>query len=99
MSLPICEKLHRHDISQPFFVLAAGLEEKLDNINKLKVKGLVIGPLHRVQAGRPETLDLEVIDPPQGNKEAFLKVIEKASRKGSVSFGSVRLTKIWFYDW
>lgn len=59
-----------------------GIEEKLDNINQLKVKGLVLGPLHTVQADRPETLDLQEINPIHGNKEALRTVIEKAKRKG-----------------
>lgn len=57
----------------------------MDNINQLKVKGLVLGPLHTVQAGMPETLDLQDINPNHGTKEALLKVIEKATRKGSFS--------------
>lgn len=71
----------------------------MDNINQLKVKGLVLGPLHTVQAGRPETLDLEEINPIHGNQQALLKVIEKAKRKGRISYSSLKLTQtFWFYD-
>lgn len=86
--------MHRNDISHSLtallfvlFFFPVGLEEKLDNINQLKVKGLVLGPLHTVQSGRPETLDLKMIDANQGNKEELLKVIEKAARKGSLFSG------------
>ncbi|TWW63011.1 4F2 cell-surface antigen heavy chain [Takifugu flavidus] len=59
-----------------------GIESKLDNINQLKVKGLVLGPLHTVQADQPNTLDLEKFDPRQGTKDELLGVLEKAHRKG-----------------
>lgn len=76
-----------------------GIEEKLDNINQLKVKSLVLGPLHTVQADRPETLDLQEINPIHGNKEALRTVIEKAKRKGRISYSSLKLTQtFWFYD-
>ncbi|XP_056298606.1 solute carrier family 3 member 2a [Pseudoliparis swirei] len=60
----------------------AGVEAKLDEINKLKVKGLVLGPLHTVQADQPNTLDLQAIDPTQGTEEALVAVLEKAHKKG-----------------
>jgi len=59
-----------------------GVEAKLDEINKLKVKGLVLGPLHTVQADQPNTLDLQAIDPTQGTEEALVAVLEKAHKKG-----------------
>lgn len=72
--------------TQYFIGLAAlpvsGIESKLDSINQLKVKGLVLGPLHTVQADRPSTLDLQTFDPQQGTKEELLGVLEKAHRKG-----------------
>ncbi|TNN53255.1 4F2 cell-surface antigen heavy chain [Liparis tanakae] len=60
----------------------AGVEEKLDEINKLKVKGLVLGPLHTVQADQLNTLDLQAIDPTQGTEKALVAVLEKAHKKG-----------------
>lgn len=57
----------------------------MDNINQLKVKGLVLGPLHTVQADQPSTLDLQNFDPMQGTKEELLAVLEKAHRKGRSS--------------
>ncbi|KAM8898725.1 solute carrier family 3 member 2a [Spinachia spinachia] len=60
----------------------AGVEAKLDEINKLKVKGLILGPLHTIQADKPDTLNLEEIDPTYGTKEALVAVLEKAHKKG-----------------
>nr|XP_057923032.1 solute carrier family 3 member 2a [Doryrhamphus excisus] len=59
-----------------------GVEKKLDNVNQLKVKGLVLGPVHTVQADQPNTLDLKQIDPTQGSEEDMLIVLEKAHKKG-----------------
>lgn len=103
LSLPICEKLHWHDISLSLpallFFPPVGIADKLDNINQLKVKGLVVGPLHTVQADRPETLDLQEINPIHGNKEALRTVIDKATRKGRISYSSLKLTQTFrFYD-
>ncbi|XP_070785772.1 solute carrier family 3 member 2a [Enoplosus armatus] len=60
----------------------AGVEAKLDAINQLKVKGLVLGPLHTVQADQPNTLNLEQIDPTLGTEKALVAVLEKAHKKG-----------------
>ncbi|XP_054608408.1 solute carrier family 3 member 2a [Dunckerocampus dactyliophorus] len=60
----------------------AGVENKLDNVNQLKVKGLVLGPIHTVQADKPNTLDLKRIDPTQGSEKDLLAVLEKAHKKG-----------------
>ncbi|XP_037532519.1 solute carrier family 3 member 2a [Nematolebias whitei] len=59
-----------------------GLEERLDQLNQLKVKGLVLGPFHTVQADKPMTLDLTKIDPTHGKEETFLSVLGKAHKKG-----------------
>ncbi|CAG04608.1 unnamed protein product, partial [Tetraodon nigroviridis] len=59
-----------------------GIEAKLDSINQLKVKGLVLGPLHSVQADQPSTLFLGEVDPNQGTKDELRSVLEKAHRKG-----------------
>lgn len=65
--------------------LSPGVEAKLDEINKLKVKGLVLGPLHNVQADQPDTLTLKEINPTRGNEKALVAVIEKAHKKGRSS--------------
>lgn len=59
-----------------------GVEEKLDNLNQLKVKGLIIGPIHRVQADQPNTLDFTTIDPVVGNENDLNSLLEKAHKKG-----------------
>lgn len=58
-----------------------GVETKLDNMNQLKVKGLIIGPIHTVQRDRPTTLNLKVIDPSHGTEKALLSLLEKAHKK------------------
>uniref|UniRef100_UPI0037E949A2 solute carrier family 3 member 2a n=1 Tax=Semicossyphus pulcher TaxID=241346 RepID=UPI0037E949A2 len=60
----------------------AGVEAKLDEINQLKVKGLVLGPLHNVQKDQPSSLNLQEINPLLGTKEALIAMLEKAHKKG-----------------
>ncbi|KAM6959624.1 solute carrier family 3 member 2a [Tautogolabrus adspersus] len=59
-----------------------GIEGKLDEINKLKVKGLVFGPFHTVQEDVPLTLNLEEIEPEHGKLEDLKVFLEKAHKKG-----------------
>ncbi|KAM9335231.1 amino acid transporter heavy chain SLC3A2-like [Symphorus nematophorus] len=59
-----------------------GVEAKLDDINQLKVKGLVLGPLHTVQKNEPHTLSLDKITPSLGPEEALVSMMEKAHKKG-----------------
>ncbi|XP_061566335.1 solute carrier family 3 member 2a [Cololabis saira] len=59
-----------------------GLEAKLDSINQLKVKGLVVGPFHTVQADQPNTLNLKEIDPTNGSEKSLMSVLAKAHKKG-----------------
>lgn len=49
------------------------------------MKGLVLGPLHTVQANQSNTLSLQEVDPEQGTKEDLRNVLEKAHRKGRSS--------------
>ena len=65
--------------------MSLGVEGKLDEINKLKVKGLVLGPLHTVQKDQANTLNLEEINPTQGDEKALTAVLEKAQKKGRSS--------------
>lgn len=46
------------------------------------MKGLVLGPLHSVQADQPNTLNLQELDPNQGTEEELRSVFDKAHRKG-----------------
>jgi len=59
-----------------------GAEKKLENINQLKVKGLVLGPLHTVQDDNPFTLEPGTIDPSKGTEAALVALMEKAHKKG-----------------
>ncbi|XP_030018286.1 4F2 cell-surface antigen heavy chain [Sphaeramia orbicularis] len=60
----------------------AGVEKKLDNINQLKVKGLVLGPLHTVQTDQLNALKLKMIDASQGSEADLVSLLEKAHKKG-----------------
>ncbi|XP_069015389.1 solute carrier family 3 member 2a [Embiotoca jacksoni] len=59
-----------------------GVKEKLDDLNQLKVKGLVLGPFHVLQEDQPVALKLEEIDPEKGTKEDLVAMMEKAHKKG-----------------
>lgn len=48
----------------------------------MKVKGLVLGPMHTVQADQSITLNMKEINPTQGTKEELLSVLAKAHKKG-----------------
>ncbi|KAK9524632.1 hypothetical protein VZT92_017008 [Zoarces viviparus] len=74
--------LYQIDDLEAFSDGLAGVEAKLDEINKLKVKGLVLGPLHTGQADKPDALNLQLIDPTQGKEDALVAVLEKAHKKG-----------------
>lgn len=58
-----------------------GVEAKLDEINRLKVKGLILGPLHITQEDKLPTLNLQAIDPALGTEKALAAVLEKAHKK------------------
>ncbi|XP_012676088.2 4F2 cell-surface antigen heavy chain-like [Clupea harengus] len=60
----------------------AGVEEKLDSLNQLKVKGLILGPFHTVQVNEPATLDLNTIDPSIGTLEQLESLLDRAHKKG-----------------
>ncbi|XP_066537626.1 amino acid transporter heavy chain SLC3A2-like [Hoplias malabaricus] len=59
-----------------------GVEEKLDSLNQLKVKGLILGPIHNVQLNQPSTLDLKTINPVVGNEKGLNSLLERAHKKG-----------------
>ncbi|XP_058252088.1 4F2 cell-surface antigen heavy chain-like isoform X2 [Hemibagrus wyckioides] len=59
-----------------------GIENKLDSLNQLKVKGLILGPIHTVQANQMSTLNLEEIDPSLGTEEDLDNLLERAHKKG-----------------
>ncbi|XP_023145162.2 solute carrier family 3 member 2a [Amphiprion ocellaris] len=59
-----------------------GVEAKLDDINQLKVKALVLGPIHAVQPNQLATLELQKIDSPLGTQDDLKAVLDKAHKKG-----------------
>lgn len=65
--------------------MSLGVENKLDSLSQLKVKGLVLGPLHTVQEDKPTTLKLTEIDPTQGKKDDLVTLLDKAHKKGRES--------------
>ncbi|XP_075401685.1 amino acid transporter heavy chain SLC3A2 [Tenrec ecaudatus] len=59
----------------------AGLEGQLDYLNSLKVKGIVLGPLHINLKDDVTGTDLKQIDPTLGSKEDFDHLLEAAKKK------------------
>ncbi|KAK3546429.1 hypothetical protein QTP70_026398 [Hemibagrus guttatus] len=59
-----------------------GIENKLDSLNQLKVKGLILGPIHTVQADQINTLYLKEIDPVMGTEKDLDSLLERAHKKG-----------------
>ncbi|XP_051564720.1 4F2 cell-surface antigen heavy chain-like [Myxocyprinus asiaticus] len=59
-----------------------GVEEKLDYLNQMKVKGLVLGPIHTVQADKLSTLELTSINPEFGSDSDLKTLLDRAHRKG-----------------
>ncbi|KAF7706338.1 4F2 cell-surface antigen heavy chain-like [Silurus meridionalis] len=59
-----------------------GIENKLDNLNQLKVKGLILGPIHTAQADQPGTLNMIEIDPVMGTEKDLESLLERAHKKG-----------------
>uniref|UniRef100_A0A8C1THI3 Solute carrier family 3 member 2a n=1 Tax=Cyprinus carpio TaxID=7962 RepID=A0A8C1THI3_CYPCA len=59
-----------------------GVEEKLDYLNQMKVKGLVLGPIHTVQADHLSTLELTSINPEFGSESQLISLLDRAHRKG-----------------
>lgn len=61
--------------------LFTGIENKLDSLNQLKVKGLILGPIHTVQEDQLSTLTLTMIDPLLGIEEDLVSLLERAHKK------------------
>ncbi|CAI5668548.1 unnamed protein product, partial [Oreochromis niloticus] len=59
-----------------------GVEEKLDDINELKVKGLVIGPLNIAQANQKIILNFAEISLVHGKAEDLENLLKAAHKKG-----------------
>lgn len=59
----------------------AGLKGHLDYLSSLKVKGLVLGPIHKNQKDDVAGTDLQQIDPTLGSKEDFDSFLQSARKK------------------
>lgn len=60
-----------------------GVDEKLDYLNQMKVKGLILGPIHTVQADQSNTLELTSINPEFGTESDLQSLLDRAHRKGT----------------
>lgn len=58
-----------------------GLEQKVNSLSQLKVKGLVVGPIHVAPADEAMNLRFEEISPEAGNLEQFKSFIQAAHKK------------------
>lgn len=65
-----------------FSALFTEIESKLDNLNQLKVKGLILGPIHTVQENQQATLNFKTIDPVVGTDTDLTSLLERAHKKG-----------------
>ncbi|XP_035885507.1 4F2 cell-surface antigen heavy chain-like isoform X2 [Phyllostomus discolor] len=60
----------------------AGLKEHLPYLSTLKVKGLVLGPIHKNQKDDIDGTNLGQIDPTFGSKEDLDTLLQSAKKKG-----------------
>lgn len=76
--------MKRMNLSNQFFIhfLSIGVDEKLDYLNQMKVKGLILGPIHTVQADQSNTLELTSINPEFGTESDLQTLLDRAHRKG-----------------
>ncbi|CAK6984159.1 F2 cell-surface antigen heavy chain-like [Scomber scombrus] len=59
-----------------------GVEQKMDSLSKLKVKALVVGPIHVAPADEPMNLRFEEVSSEAGNLEQFKSLVLAAHKKG-----------------
>lgn len=65
--------------------LFSGLAGKIGEMDQLKVKGLIIGPVHVSEVDNPEELKLDTISQEAGTLESLKKIIHEAHRRGEHS--------------
>lgn len=63
-------------------VSTSGLEQKVNSLAQLKVKGLVVGPIHVAPPDEAVNLSFEEISPEAGNLDQFKGFIQAAHKKG-----------------
>lgn len=59
-----------------------GVEQKIGSLSQLKVRGLVVGPLHVAPADDVMSLRFEEVSPENGNLEQFKGLVQAAHKKG-----------------
>ncbi|XP_005351951.1 4F2 cell-surface antigen heavy chain [Microtus ochrogaster] len=59
----------------------AGLKRHLEYLSTLKVKGVVLGPIHKNQKDEVNETDLKQIDPTLGSQEDFKDLLQSAKKK------------------
>ena len=59
---------------------ATGLKQKIDTLAQLKVKGLVVGPIHKAPADNEMELDLDTVSV-AGDLTQFKALIDVAHKK------------------
>nr|BAE38250.1 unnamed protein product [Mus musculus] len=59
----------------------AGLKSHLEYLSTLKVKGLVLGPIHKNQKDEINETDLKQINPTLGSQEDFKDLLQSAKKK------------------
>lgn len=63
-------------------VSTSGLEQKVNSLAQLKVKGLVVGPIHVAPPDEAVNLSFEEISPEAGNLDQFKGFVQAAHKKG-----------------
>ncbi|KAJ8275454.1 hypothetical protein COCON_G00072060 [Conger conger] len=58
-----------------------GLTKKIDYLSDLKVKGLILGPIHTSKANQPQSLSFTEIEPSLGTMDHFKNLIKTAHKK------------------
>lgn len=62
----------------------SGVAEKVQAMDELKMKGLIIGPIHVSSADDPEKLKLTEISDEAGDLTQFQEVIKAAHKRGEL---------------
>ncbi len=62
----------------------SGVAEKVQTMDELKMKGLIIGPIHVSSADEPEKLQLTEISEEAGDLAQFQEVIKAAHKRGEL---------------
>ncbi len=60
------------------------MEEKLDYLTQMKVKGLILGPIHTVQADQLDALDLVSVKSAVGTENDLKSLLDQANKKGDL---------------